>query len=204
MSKIKLTRPELKKQRDALQMFSRYLPTLKLKKQQLQLEVRKAGEALRAQEAEKNRLVKDAAAWAGLLSEELAVPLSALVRIEKISTSQWNIAGIKLPVLDSIDFAAAEYNLFSMPPWVDSAIQAVRRIVEAREKLVVLRKQNELLRNELKKVSQRVNLFEKVKIPEARENIRVISIFLGDEQAAAVGRAKIAKNMQLVPGKGND
>ena len=204
MAKIKLTRPELKKQRDALQMFSRYLPTLKLKKQQLQLEVRKVKQALTKQEAVRDELVKAAGSWAQLLSEELAVPLTELVKIENIKTGKWNIAGIKLPVLESVEFAKAEYNLFAMPAWVDVACEQVQKIVEAREKLKILREQNELLRRELKKVSQRVNLFEKVKIPESQENIRVISIFLGDEQAAAVGRAKIAKNMQLVPGKGND
>lgn len=204
MAKIKLTRPELKKQRDALQMFSRYLPTLKLKKQQLQLEVRKVKQALTKQEAVRDELVKAAGSWAQLLSEELAVPLTELVKIENIKTGKWNIAGIKLPVLESVEFAKVEYNLFSMPAWVDAACEQVQKIVEAREKLKILREQNELLRRELKKVSQRVNLFEKVKIPESQENIRVISIFLGDEQAAAVGRAKIAKNMQLVPGKGND
>jgi len=40
MAKIKLTKNELKKQKDALKMFKRYLPTLILKKQQLQAEIR--------------------------------------------------------------------------------------------------------------------------------------------------------------------
>ena len=36
MAKIKLTKNELKVQKDQLKMFNRYLPTLMLKKQQLQ------------------------------------------------------------------------------------------------------------------------------------------------------------------------
>jgi V/A-type H+/Na+-transporting ATPase subunit D len=40
MAKIKLTKNELKKQKDQLKRFQRYLPTLMLKKQLLQVEVR--------------------------------------------------------------------------------------------------------------------------------------------------------------------
>jgi V/A-type H+-transporting ATPase subunit D len=58
---------------------------------------------------------------------------------------------------------------------------------------VVLTSQHSRLRDELRTTSQRVNLFEKVKIPETGENIRTIQIYLGDEQTAAVVRGKIAK-----------
>ena len=40
MATIKLTKNELKAQKDALKMYQRYLPTLTLKKQQLQSEIR--------------------------------------------------------------------------------------------------------------------------------------------------------------------
>jgi len=49
------------------------------------------------------------------------------------------------------------------------------------------------LRKELSVTTQRVNLFEKVKIPEAQENIRLIKIYIGDQLSNAVGRSKIAK-----------
>jgi vacuolar-type H+-ATPase subunit D/Vma8 len=57
----------------------------------------------------------------------------------------------------------------------------------------VLQEQYDLLSAELVTTSQRVNLFEKVKIPECRENIRKIGIFLGDMNTSAVARCKIAK-----------
>ncbi len=64
-----------------------------------------------------------------------------------------------------------------------------------------LRRQVELLEQELRSTAQRVNLFEKVKIPEAKENIRVIGIYLGDQQTSAVVRGKIAKKkLQEVSG----
>ena len=69
-------------------------------------------------------------------------------------------------------------------------VRAQRRVRRRRE---AFRKQVQLLEAELRTTSQRVNLFEKVKIPEARENIRVIQVFIGDQQTAAVVRGKIAK-----------
>jgi len=57
----------------------------------------------------------------------------------------------------------------------------------------ILERQQRLFSEELRITTQRVNLFEKVKIPETRENIRSIRIYLGDEQTAAVVRGKIAK-----------
>ena len=58
----------------------------------------------------------------------------------------------------------------------------------------VLERQRALVTAELTTTSQRVNLFEKVKIPACKENIRVIKIAIGDEQTAAVTRGKIAKS----------
>jgi len=70
----------------------------------------------------------------------------------------------------------------------------IREINRRESEVKILDQQHDLLQRELTKISQRVNLFEKVKIPEAREAIRVIRIKLGDEMTAAVGRAKIAKS----------
>ncbi len=49
------------------------------------------------------------------------------------------------------------------------------------------------MKQELRITTQRVNLFEKVKIPQAEEAIRRIKIFIGDQMTNAVGRSKIAK-----------
>ena len=63
-------------------------------------------------------------------------------------------------------------------PGADAAVR-LREIarLDALEK--TLHRQVELLEQELRSTAQRVNLFEKVKIPEAKENIRVIGIYLG-------------------------
>ena len=77
--------------------------------------------------------------------------------------------------------------------WLILQLVKLREIARLDALVSTLRKQETLLENELRATSQRVNLFEKVKIPEAKENIRVIGVFLGDQQTAAVVRGKISK-----------
>ncbi|MBU0698487.1 MAG: V-type ATP synthase subunit D, partial [Proteobacteria bacterium] len=104
-----------------------------------------------------------------------------------------NIAGVEVPEFDGVLFKEILYSLFATPAWMDKALQVLRRMVAAREELRVLQEKEALLREELRTTTQRVNLFEKKLIPELKENIRKIKIFLGDEETAAVGRAKLAK-----------
>jgi V/A-type H+-transporting ATPase subunit D len=78
-------------------------------------------------------------------------------------------------------------------------VESLREYARLDALIVTLAEQIRLLEKELRTTSQRVNLFEKVKIPEAKENIRVIGIYLGDQQTAAVVRGKIAKK-KLVEG----
>ena len=109
------------------------------------------------------------------------------------TSGQENIAGVTVPVFRELSFEDICYDVADYPLWVDTAAVRLREIarLDALEK--TLRRQVELLEQELRSTAQRVNLFEKVKIPEAKENIRVIGIYLGDQQTSAVVRGKIAK-----------
>ncbi len=193
MPKIKLTKNELKHQRDALKRFERYLPTLQLKKQQLQLEMQRAHGALDQLRQEEVQSLDDVGEWVHLLDPERQNELEALIQVNSYVTAIRNIAGIDVPVFESLTFESMDYDLFETPIWFDDALTVVKQLVELRLKLRLLREQLALIEQELRVVSQRVNLFEKVKIPEAQENIRKIQIYLGDQQTSAVGRAKIAK-----------
>jgi V/A-type H+-transporting ATPase subunit D len=130
--------------------------------------------------------------WIGLFAtgEEL---LSGLVSVKAIRTSSANVAGVEIPVFDGIDTEVKPIDLWATPAWVDDAVAALTDILALQSERKILQRQRELITAELTTTSQRVNLFEKVKIPACRENIRVIKIALGDEQTAAVTRGKIAK-----------
>jgi len=194
MAKIKMTKTELKSQQDALKQFMRFLPMLQLKKQQLQMEIRKSQARLRENEEAAEQLRKDIVSWISLFSDAHAVKLlSAIIKVKSVETGAANIGGVQVPVFKSISFSIKEYNLFMEDSWIDDAVEAVKKIIELDEAHKIIEEQFRLLSRELKTTSQRVNLFEKVKIPECRENIRVIRIALGNNDTAGVARSKIAK-----------
>ena len=191
--KIKKTRPELLKQRRDLARYERFLPTLVLKKQQIQMEILKIRSEARRLRREIDDHIREIHSWVALFSESVPGPITRLVAVKEIQAGERNVAGIVLPVLSHVEYEVKPYSLITTPPWVDAGISMVKRLLELRETIKVTLEQERLLQLELKKVTQRVNLFEKVMIPNARENIRVIRIQLAEEETAAVGRAKIAK-----------
>ncbi len=193
-SKLKKTRPELLKQRRALTLFKRYLPTLVLKKQQIQMEILKVRtERGRLLEEMKKRISK-VERWVPLFSEMIPGPVTELVRVRSIQRGEKNVAGIVLPTVKDVSYEVKPYSRYFTPPWTDLAVDFVKALLELRERTRILTEQERLLQAELRKVTQRVNLFEKVMIPRTVENTRLIRIHLGEEQVAGVGRAKIAKS----------
>ena len=193
MAKIKLTKTELKAQTDALKRYMRFLPMLQLKKQQLQSEI--AGIVAKAEEvAARENAVREALShWVGLFATDPAA-VDGLVKVRKVNTSTANIAGVAIPVFESVDAEVKPIDKWATPAWLDDAAQVSTKILSLRSEREVFEEQRRLVQAELQQTSQRVNLFEKVKIPECKEAIRVIKIALGDEQTAAVTRGKIAKS----------
>ncbi|NQT76003.1 MAG: V-type ATP synthase subunit D [Candidatus Omnitrophica bacterium] len=193
MAKIKFTKGELKRQREALKQFTHYLPILQLKKQQLQAEIQHVHERSNLKIQEIDSLETGISEWASLLSEP-GDYVSDWIRPKRIRIGEANIAGIDIPTFEGVDFEKTDYDLFLTPLWVDRAVEKIRELAGLLEEEKILREQKKILGHELRITTQRVNLFEKIKIPEARENIRLIRIYLGDQQTNAVGRSKIAKN----------
>jgi len=195
MAAVKLTKSEFKKQKDALKRYRRYLPTLILKKQQLQMVIRQLESRLAEEIQNREGLVDGAAHWLALFAEPF--PLRDWLKVKAVQTESANIAGVEIPVFKSMDFTREGHDLFTTPPWVDEALLLFARLSRFDVEIGLLRRQVTLLGIELRVTSQRVNLFEKVKIPQAIESIRKIHIYLGDQQTAAVVRGKIAKNNLL-------
>ena len=191
--KIRLTRPELKLQRDMLSRFSRYLPMLKLKQQQLQMTIRDVKRKLAKLSEAVAQAVRRVDPYRPVMADTAGVDVAAAAEPTEVITARVNVAGVSIPIFKDATFAQPSYSLFATPAWVDRAIADLKEINRTSAERDVIKEQFVLLDRELTKIVQRVNLFEKVKIPECQEAIRVIRIKLGDEMTAAVGRGKIAK-----------
>ncbi len=194
MAKIKLTKTELKAQQDALRQYRRFLPTLQLKKQQLQMEIRQSRERLEANVRRRRELAENLHDWTGVFGDqEMLDMLTSGIRLTKVDRGVMNIAGVMVPTFKKAYFDMPVIDPFDTPWYTDDAADALKEAVALRAAGRIIEEQERLLSQELRTTSQRVNLFEKVKIPECRENIRRIRIHIGDQDTAAVARSKIAK-----------
>ena len=197
MATIKLTKNEQKVQKDNLKQYQRYLPTLQLKKQQLQSVIMKETTELEQKEAERTQMIGDLDEWVAVFAENTifdeSKKLENLVQPDTVISTMENIAGVRVPLFKELTFKDIPYEVDDYPLWVDTAVVKLREIARLDALVKTMRTRVECLEKELRTTSQRVNLFEKVKIPEAKENIRVIGVYLGDQQTNAVVRGKISK-----------
>jgi len=191
MAKIRLTKNELKVQKDQLARFTRYLPTLELKKAQLISEVRRINEEITDIREKMEQSVKYISPWIDVFGED--IDLSLLFSVEEVLTEVGNIAGIDIPLFDKVIYKEQEYDLFETPLWVDEGLEEVKKQVNLKIKISILEKQIDALQKELQTTIQRINLFDKIKIPEAKAAIKKIRIYLGDVQTSEVVRGKISK-----------
>jgi V/A-type H+-transporting ATPase subunit D len=195
---VKLTKTELRVQQLKLERLRKYLPTLQLKKAMLQLEVNQAQSQIESLSTEFAASQEKVGKYSALLTERSATDLFSAVTVRQVHTVQENIAGIDIPQFEKIDFEPATYSLFGTPVWFESAIFGIKELITSREKVRIAQEKKRALEKELREVSIRVNLFEKILIPRALENIKKIKIFLGDQQLAAVSQAKVAKKKILL------
>lgn len=197
MAKIKFTKTELKAQQDALRRFRRFLPTLQLKKQQLQAEIRLSRERLAENRRQQRELIDEMASWIAVYGDlAMLAAVGANLRLSGVARGSMSIAGVVVPTFTGASFEMPPLDAFGTPWYADEAAEGLKKALSLRAAGRIIEEQERLLSEELRVTSQRVNLFEKVKIPETRENIRRIRIQLGDQDTSAVARSKIAKGKQ--------
>lgn len=202
MAEVKFTKTELRAQQVKLDRLQKYLPTLQLKKAMLQMEVNQAQSEIEALVAEFTDAEAKIGKYSALFSERSAFDLFSAVRIQQVERSYENVAGVEIPSFERVLFEPATYSLFDTPLWFESAILGIKGLITIREKIKIVEEKKRALEKELREVSIRVNLFEKILIPRAQENIKKIKIFLGDQQLAAVSQAKVAKKKILMRNRG--
>lgn len=202
MAEVKFTKTELRSQQVKLDRLQKYLPTLQLKKAMLQIEVNQAQSEIEQLIAEFSVFQEKVGRYSALLTERSASDLFSAVKILKVDRSYENVAGVEIPNFERVAFEPSTYTLFDTPVWFESAILGIKDLITVREKIKIAEEKKRALEKELREVSIRVNLFEKILIPRSLENIKKIKIFLGDQQLAAVSQAKVAKKKILLRSQG--
>ncbi|MFC5050266.1 V-type ATP synthase subunit D [Rubritalea spongiae] len=192
MGKAVLSKSGLQRERESLKLYHKVLPSLDLKRQQLLGEQKKAEREYRA-------LQEEFAPMASRLAEQLpmlakpSVDLTQFIQITDLVQSVENIVGVKVPLLERLEFEVKDYAFLGTPQWVDAALDGLKDFAELKVRAQVGKERLEILTKAARKITQRVNLFEKVLIPEAEENIKKIQIYLADAERSAVVQSKLAK-----------
>lgn len=193
MAEVKLTKNQLRDEQKKLGRLKKYLPTLQLKKAMLQLEVQNVREEIRILEKALAVSLDKAEKNAAVLVTPTGLDFQEATKVQKVHKHYENIAGVEVPFYEGVDFYPLAYGLFDTPPWLEAMVALIREACEGKVKLDLAKEKKRAIEKELREVSIRVNLFEKVLIPRTFKNIRKIKVFLDDQQLAAVSQAKVAK-----------
>jgi len=116
--------------------------------------------------------------------------------VDAIRIVEENLVGVKLPALEEVMCKVSGYSMLAKPHWVDALVDQLKQMVEQRTRVQVAADRVRLLEQATRKVTQRVNLFEKILIPTAKANIKKIQIYLADAERAIVVNSKITKNIR--------
>ncbi|HSF31984.1 MAG TPA: V-type ATP synthase subunit D [Candidatus Tectomicrobia bacterium] len=197
MATIALSKSSLQQQRDRLRLFERFLPSLELKRQQLTAEYKKALEVLAEAERGAEQASRSLPALLPILGSA-RMELSGLIRIRRVDVAEEDVLGLRLPTLRAVEFDTANYSLLATPFWLDELVTCLKEVATYRLRLQVYRERVVRMQGAVRRVTQRVNLFEKVLIPNAKRNISRIQIFLSDVERAAVVTSKIAKGKRAL------
>jgi len=199
MARLALNKSSLSKLTRQLGTFERFLPSLDLKRKQLMAERARAQAALQRTGQTMEELRAIVAAQLPMLASR-DIELTDLVRLKAVRLGEENVVGTRLPVLEAVELERREYGYLGMPQWVDRLSDELARMLELHVRRALEQRRLALLEEAVRKVTQRVNLFEKVLIPRTREHIRRIRIYLSDAERAAVVRSKIAKRKHAAEG----
>jgi len=192
MPKVTFNKTSLKKERDQLTLYRQFLPSLDMKRQQLLQEQKKARGQVQRTEEEMATLHKAAEQWLPFLADK-TITAAGIVKVEKVLLGEENIVGLTLPALEEVTVTVVPYSTLTTPLWFDSLVALLTSCAKLSVRLQVEKKRLALLAEALQTITKRVNLFDRVLIPDTRQNIRRIRIALADMERAGVIRAKLAK-----------
>lgn len=203
MTKLKLSKNSLQQQQQQLKLYRKLLPSLDLKRRQLTLEAQKARAEQQASIAAAKMLEAQIGNELPMLADS-ELDLSGLVEMKGYRVGEQNVVGTHLPHLEHVEFVVPNYSLLTSPVWMDALVSRLKDAAEARVRSRIAAQRVEILEVAVRRITQRVNLFEKILIPTAQKNIQRIMIYLGDAERAAVVTSKLAKGKQASDGSGQD
>lgn len=189
---VKLNKGELSHQREQLRLLERLLPSLDLKRRQLTVQREKERTRLRGIEGQRDTLRQRIAEELPMLADT-GVDLQGLVQVIGLELGEENVVAVRLPTLTTVRFERRHYSALARPFWVDIASERLEAACRLELEVKIAEERMRRVEAAVRRVTQRVNLFERVLIPRARDAIARIRLHLGESERAAVVQAKLSK-----------
>ena len=188
--KFQYNKTYLQQLNKGLQVRVGALPTLEAKESALRLEVKKAREAVIQIE---KRLEEEYAGQTETHRLWRELP-QGIVSVKEVAVDAKKIAGVKTPILRDVVFDVRRYSVFLEPSWVPQGVETIKRLIRLKIEATIAKRKVDVLEYARRKTTQKVNLYEKVQIPEYEEAIRKIKRFMEDEENLSKSSQKILKN----------
>lgn len=192
MAKTTLGKKDLQKEKQRLKLFTKMLPSIDLKRTQLMAEHARAKNEMAVLTKESDLINAEITKTLPMIANR-DVKLEGLVKISSFVIEEQSVVGVKVPFLKEVLFEERDYSMLATPSWIEAYIKQLKRAIEDRIRVKVMSLRVEKLGHAVRRITQHVNLFEKILIPTAKKNIQKIQIILGEAERNAVVRSKLAK-----------
>lgn len=196
MVKTSLGKKDLQKEKQQLKLYVKMLPSIDLKRTQLMAEHARAKNEMAVLKKESEQIAVEVVKTLPMIANR-DVKLEGLVKISSFVIEEQSVVGIKVPFLKEVLFEERDYSMLATPSWIEAYIKQLKRAVEEKIRIQVMSLRVEKLSHAVRKITQHVNLFEKILIPTAKKNIQKIQIILGEAERNAVVRSKLAKALHV-------
>lgn len=196
MVKTTLGKKDLQKEKQRLKLYLKMLPSIDLKRTQLMAEHARAKNEMAILAKESEQIIAAIAKTLPMIANK-DVKLEGLVKISSFVIEEQSVVGIKVPFLKEVLFEERDYSMLATPAWIEAYIKQLKKAVEEKIRVQIMSLRVEKLSHAVRKITQHVNLFEKILIPTAKKNIQKIQIILGEAERNAVVRSKLAKSLHI-------
>ena len=194
MAKTSLGKKDLQKEKQQLKLYVKMLPSIDLKRTQLMAEHTRAKDEMAILKKESEQTAAEVVKTLPMINNR-DVKLEGLVKISSFLIEEQSLVGVKVPFLKEVLFEERDYSMLATPSWIEAYIKQLKRAVEEKIRIQVMGQRVEKLSHAARKITQHVNLFEKILIPTAKKNIQKIQIILFEAERNAVVRSKLAKKL---------
>ena len=190
--KFQYNKTSLQQLEKQLKVRVRTLPIIKNKESALRMEVKRCKADASGLE---ERLEQEIQAYEAMFALWNEFDPS-LIKVKDVHLGIKKIAGVRVPILENVDFEVRPYSMFASPKWYADGISLLKVLAQTAIEREFMLARLDLVEHARKRTTQKVDRFEKGQIPGYQDALRKIKRFMEDEENLSKSSQKILKSIQ--------